>query len=112
MTIVMRMIWSGVTPEQYDEVRRRVNWIGNPAAGGDVHIASFDDNGDLHCTDVWDSEDSLDAFLAERIFPAVQALGITTQPRVTIDPCHEVFVPHLNTITLPASDRVLAATPI
>jgi hypothetical protein len=112
MAIVMRMTWPGVSPEQYDEVRRRTNWVGNPAPGGDVHIASFDEDGTLHCTDVWDSQEQLNTFLTERIFPTVAELGFTSEPEVRIDDCHECFVPHLNTITLPESDRLLAATPV
>lgn len=112
MTIVMRMTWAGVTPEQYDEVRRRTNWVGNPDPGGDVHIASFDADGTLHCTDVWASAEAMNTFLEQRIFPTVTDLGISTAPEVEIDDCHECFVPHLNTITLPESDRLLAATPL
>ncbi|MGB8651001.1 MAG: hypothetical protein WCD35_10110 [Mycobacteriales bacterium] len=112
MAIVMRMTWSGVTPEQYDEVRHRVNWVGNPSPGGDVHVASFGANGDLHCTDVWDSEEQLNTFLETRILPTVAAMGITSTPDVTIEACHELFVPHVNTITIPETDRILAATPV
>jgi hypothetical protein len=112
MAIVMRMTWPGVTPDQYDEVRRRVNWVQDPAPGGDVHVASFDARGVLHCTDVWDTAEQLKAFLDERIFPTVAELGITSVPEVHIDECHECFVPHLNTVTLPESDRLLAATPV
>jgi hypothetical protein len=111
MTIVMRLTWEGVTPQQYDEVRRLADWVHNPADGGDVHVASFAD-GVLHCTDVWESEDQLDAFLGERIFPLMAQLGISSSPEVSIEPCHELFVPHINTITLPESDRLLAATPV
>ena len=112
MAIVMRMTWSGITPKQYDEVRRLANWVGNPAPGGDMHVASFDADGVMHCTDVWDSAEELNAFLEQRIFPAVATLGITSKPDVVIDDCHELFVPHVNTITIPETDRILAATPV
>ncbi len=112
MAIVMRMTWKGITQQTYDEIRRLADWVGNPAAGGDVHVASFDADGVLHCTDVWDSEDALNAFLHERVFPVVASMGVTSHPDVDIELCHELFVPHINTITLPASDRILAATPL
>lgn len=112
MAIVMRMTWRGITPDDYDEVRRLANWVSNPAPGGDAHIASFDSEGVLHCTDVWDSTEQLNTFLEQRIFPAVASLGVTSQPDVEIDGCHELFVPHINTITIPETDRILAATPV
>jgi hypothetical protein len=112
MAIVMRMTWPDVTAQQYDEVRRRADWVGNPAPGGDVHIASFDEAGVLHCTDVWDSVEDLNAFLETRIFPTVTALGITSVPEVQVEPCHECFVPHVGSVTVPEGDRLLAATPV
>jgi hypothetical protein len=77
-----------------------------------VHIASFDAHGVLHCMDEWESEQALDDFLQQRLMPAVARAGITTQPTVEIDPCHEVFVARINTITIPEQQRVLAATPV
>jgi hypothetical protein len=112
MAIIMRMRWPGVTPEQYDEVRRQADWVRNPADGGNVHLASFDSAGVLHCYDAWDSEQQMNTFLTQRIFPAVQALGITTEPIVEIDASHEVFIARAGTITIPEQNRVLAATPL
>lgn len=34
MPVVMSMRWAGVTPEQYDAVRKAVNWEGEAPAGG------------------------------------------------------------------------------
>lgn len=62
--------------------------------------------------DVWDRAEELNVSLEERIFPAVASFGITTTPNVVIDGCHELFVPHVNTITIPETDRFLAATPV
>ena len=112
MAVVMRMRWSGVTPQQYDEVRRRVNWVQNVPPGAQVHLASFDQDGVLHCFDVWDSPEALQSFLENRIMPAVQAVGVTTEPDVHIDPCHELFIARAGTITIPEQERVLTATPM
>jgi hypothetical protein len=112
MPIIMRMRWEGVTPQQYDEVRRQVDWVSNPADGGNVHLASFAKDGALHCYDAWDSEKDLNNFLEKRLMPAVMAAGITTQPTVEIDEAHEVFVVRTGTITIPEQNRVLAATPL
>ena len=112
MAIVMRMTWPGVTPAQYDEIRRLCGWVQIPPAGGDAHVASFDAEGNLHCTDVWQDQASADAFFAERIAPAVQMAGVTTEPHITYEQLHELFVPHVGTITIPDAQRVLSATPV
>ena len=41
MAIMMIMEWEGVTPEQYEAVRKEANWEGNRPKGGNLHLASF-----------------------------------------------------------------------
>lgn len=112
MAIVMRMTWTGITPAQYDEVRRLCGWVQIPPVGGDAHVASFDAQGVLHCTDVWQDQASADAFFAERVMPAVTMVGIMSEPEIAYEACHELFVPHVGSITIPDAQRVLAATPV
>jgi hypothetical protein len=38
------MRWDGVTPDQYEEVRKIVDWEGQPAVGGVLHEAWFVDD--------------------------------------------------------------------
>ena len=40
----------------------------NKPAGGVFHVAAIDDAG-VHITDVWESEDALNAFLGDRLMP-------------------------------------------
>ena len=54
MQTVMLMRWAGVTPEQYEEARSRVDWEGDVPDGAVLHVAGFDGD-DLCVTDVWDS---------------------------------------------------------
>jgi hypothetical protein len=89
---VMLMNWAGVTPEQYQEVRSRVNWEGVPATGGLFHIAAFDDNG-LRVTDLWESPADFQRFADERLMPVIQQMGITTQPTVEFFPTTSVWSP-------------------
>ena len=112
MAIVMRMRWSGVTPEQYDQVRRTVDWVHNTPDGAHVHLASFDQDGVLQCFDVWESEAQLNEFLSSRIMPAVQQVGVQTAPEVQLDPCHELFIARAGTTAIPEQSRVMAATPL
>lgn len=87
MSIVMQMRWKGVTPAQYDQVREIVAWERDPAPGGALHVAWFDDDG-LRVWDVWESADAFGAFTEGRLTPGVAQVGIETQPDVTIAPLH------------------------
>jgi hypothetical protein len=92
MAIAMFMHWDGVTAEEYDKVREIVNWEGDPAAGGKLHVAAFDENG-LHVTDLWDSAEAFQVFVADRLMPGVQQVGIKGEPKVTLLPAHAIFAP-------------------
>jgi hypothetical protein len=92
MAIVMDMVWDGVTPEQYEEARQRVNWEGNVPQGANLHLARFTADG-IRVTDVWASQEDFQNFAAERLIPVTSTLGITTEPQVTFAPVHALFAP-------------------
>ncbi|WP_406192789.1 hypothetical protein OH807_01590 [Kitasatospora sp. NBC_01560] len=91
MAVVMSMLWAEATPEQYDAVRDAVDWEQVPGAGGQLHVAWFDAGG-LHVTDVWESQAAFEAFMAERLAPAIARAGITGTPKVSFAPLHRRFV--------------------
>ena len=92
MAIMMSMEWPGVSAAQYDEVKRITNFENDWPAGGVFHVAALD--GDtLRITDVWERAEDFQAFVASRLMPCVQQLGITSQPNVNIYPAHNVFNP-------------------
>jgi heme-degrading monooxygenase HmoA len=92
MAVVMNMRWNGVTPEQYDEARRRVNWEGDRPVGGNFHVSSFDGDA-LRVTDIWDSAEDFQRFVDSRLMPVVQEIGIQGQPEVVITPVHAIYAP-------------------
>ncbi|HKG26382.1 MAG TPA: hypothetical protein VKB09_12085 [Thermomicrobiales bacterium] len=92
MAIAMFMHWDGVTADQFDQVRKVVNWEGDPAAGGKLHIAAVDERG-LHVTDLWDSAEAFQTFVATRLMPGVKQVGIPSEPKVDIVPVHALFTP-------------------
>jgi hypothetical protein len=91
MKTVMIMKWEGVTKEQYEQVRKSVNWEGNPPKGGILHTASFGNNA-LHVVDLWESPEDFNSFAEQRLRKATDALGIKTKPQVEIYPLHATFV--------------------
>jgi hypothetical protein len=94
MATVILMHWREATPEQYDRAREMVGWDRETPAGAKLHVSGFDDDG-LHVTDVWDSEQSFNTFMQQRLAPAIQEIGIQGQPDVKFFPMHGVFAPAL-----------------
>ena len=90
MPIVMSLKASGVTPDQYDQLRQAVDWEGNPAKGGIFHVAWFDDQG-LRAFDVWESEQDWNKFLEQRLGPTIAATGMDAKPEVEISQAHSYF---------------------
>lgn len=44
MSTVMVMKWDGVTPDQYEKIRKTVNWEGDAPKGATFHVAGFNNN--------------------------------------------------------------------
>jgi hypothetical protein len=92
MPTVMNMKWRGVTPEQYEAARAKIDWEGQPADGGLFHVAWFDDDG-LRVVDLWESAEQFQRFTEERLMPGVQEIGIEGEPEVEMTEAHAVFTP-------------------
>ncbi len=88
----MIMKWDGVTSNQYDEIRKSVNWEGDNPKGGNFHVCSFGNNA-MHITDIWDSAEDFNNFVQQRLMPGVMAAGIAGQPQVEIYPMHALYLP-------------------
>ncbi len=93
MAIVMQMSWPEVTKEQYDKVRKDVNWEGNVPRGAKFHVAYVAKDG-FRALDLWDSAQDFNAFVETRLMAAVQKAGIKTQPVVEISEAHAIFAPN------------------
>jgi hypothetical protein len=75
MSIVVRFPAGEATPEQYEEVFRRIRESGNwPPDGLDYHVA-FGPSGDFRVSEIWDSREQFGAF-DEHLIPVVTDVGI------------------------------------
>jgi hypothetical protein len=75
MSLVIRFSPPSLTAEQYDEVVRRLTDDGVfPADGLDYELC-FGSDGDLKVSQVWDSQEQLDAF-GERLRPILAEMEI------------------------------------
>jgi hypothetical protein len=99
MPVVMYMEWDGVTPEQYDQARTKVDWETEAPDGAILHVPWFVDSG-LRVVDLWDSADHFQRFVDARLMPAVQEIGIAGEPRVAFNPLHSrAFAPAIEKAT-------------
>jgi hypothetical protein len=93
MATVMLMHWPEVTKEQYEQVRREVNWEADVPKGAKFHVAWFGDDG-FHVLDLWESPQDFENFAQQRLMAGVQRAGIQTQPRVQFGESIAVFAPN------------------
>ena len=66
---------SKVTPEKYEEVRRRVDWDRDRAVGAITYAIAFPDDGAVEVT-VWESKSHFDTYAGTRLKPVLDAMGI------------------------------------
>lgn len=92
MPVLMMMEWSGVTREQYDSVRKIVNFEGDAPKGGLFHVAAVTDTG-LRVVDVWERAEDFQSFVETRLMPGVQKAGIAGEPKVQVLPAYNVYTP-------------------
>ena len=99
MKIVMIMKWDGVTPDQYEKLRKIVNWEGDTPKGAVFHVAAFDASG-IRVTDVWDSADDFNNFVQNRLMPGTNEVGIGGAPQVEVLPMYAIFVPDAERLSM------------
>jgi hypothetical protein len=93
------MHWPEVSLDQYEKVRREVDWEGNVPQGAKFHVAWMAPDG-FHVVDVWNSAQEFQRFVDERLMPGVQKVGIQGEPRIELAETHAIFAPDI--VTHPA----------
>jgi hypothetical protein len=74
---------AGFTPERYDETLSRLEAAGAGAPAGRLYHFALEADGLVQVFDVWDSQESLDAFGATLV-PIMSELGVDTgEPHVS-----------------------------
>jgi hypothetical protein len=92
MPIIWLLEWQGITPVQYEEIKRRVNWEEEVPDGLYFHCAAFNEKG-LVLTEVWESPDHVQPFMDDRLLPVIKRMGITRMPRVDLYETYKIFAP-------------------
>jgi hypothetical protein len=75
MSVLIRFAPASLTAAQYDESVRKLEEAGVfPPDGLDYHVC-FGTDGNLRVSEIWDSQEQLDAF-GERLMPILSEVGI------------------------------------
>ncbi len=91
MAVLAIFTAKGFTKKMYEAIRVELNWEKVHPPGVLAHVSAFDDGGNLHVADVWDSSEALDKFVSTQLMPAMQKVG-APQPTVTVLPAFSVTV--------------------
>jgi hypothetical protein len=93
MSATLTMVdWDGVKPQQYEALRRLVDWERDSPKGLSFHVAAFDDTGG-HFVDLWESVEEFQGFIESRLMPGARQVGIEGDPRAQMKPVQAVFTP-------------------
>lgn len=74
MSVLIRFAPASLTKEQYDESLKRLQEGEWPPDGQDYHVC-FGSEPNLRVSEIWDSQEQLDAF-GERLMPILADIGI------------------------------------
>ena len=59
---ICRIIETGRTPEEYDQIRTKVGDDDSPPPGATLHIAARGEDGKIRVIEVWDSREQAEEF--------------------------------------------------
>jgi len=91
MKIIAILTGKGFTKEMYDTLREEVGWETKPIDGWIFHAVRFDDSGDLHMINIWESTEKMNEGFVSRLMPIMRKIGIP-EPRGEVYPAYNVNV--------------------
>ena len=77
-----------LTSAQYDDVVKKIEAAGHGTPKGRVHHSSFDDGNGLSVFEIWESQETFEAF-GQVLMPILEKAGIQAEPMVM--PVHNLI---------------------
>jgi hypothetical protein len=90
MPVVVTIVWPGVTPSQYEDLRRATDWE-RPPPGLTFHSAAFDDHA-LRIGELWQDDAAFRVFWKQHVVPDARAVGLEADAEVTVLAAHDSIV--------------------
>jgi hypothetical protein len=75
MAILAIFTGNGFTKQMYEQLRKEVDWEHNRPTGIIFHAASFDNSGNLHVVDIWESEQDLNNYFNDKLKPVMEKIN-------------------------------------
>jgi len=91
MAIIAIFTGKGFSKEMYERLRQEVGWESEPIDGWMMHAVRFDESGELHMINIWESTEKMEEGFVTRLMPVMQKIGIPA-PQVEIYTAHNVNV--------------------
>ncbi len=91
MKIISIITGKGFTKRMYEMLRQEVGWETEHVDGWIVHIVRFDESGEIHMVNIWESQEKLEQGFASRLMHVMRKIGIP-EPRVEVYPAYNVEV--------------------
>ncbi len=89
MSVVVRFPASNMTKQQYDSIRTALEESGEwPAEGCQVHVC-FGDEHDIRVSEIWESQEQLQAF-GEKLRPRIEQAGVQLSGEPEVFEAHNV----------------------
>jgi hypothetical protein len=93
-SVVTTLDVQGLTPNEFRAILDHMGVEKNPEPGIFLHFTTPTSTG-YRIVELWDGQRNFEGFMARRLAPATQALGINRDTRVSFHPLHNVFAPRL-----------------
>ena len=90
---MIKAIFTGkvFTKEIHERLRQEVGWETEPIDGWLMHAVCFDDSGDIHMGNIWESTEKMEDGFVSRLMPVMRKIGIPP-PQAEIYPVHNLNV--------------------
>ena len=72
-------------------LRQKVRWETEQVDGWIMHAVRFDESGDIHMINIWESTEKMNEAFVSRLLPVMKKIGIL-EPRVEVYPAYNVNV--------------------
>lgn len=76
---IARIIQTGITTGEYDQMRERLGVVDTPPPGGLFHVAAVGEDGKVRIVEVWDSREEAEAW-GEKVMAARNEAGFGEGP--------------------------------
>ena len=97
MAFAMLTRYAGASIDQFDDAMAACNLDADPPIGQILHAVVQTPEG-IETWDVWQTEETADAFVEQRLAPALRDAGIAEDPEIRVYALHNLFAPDMDTL--------------